>query len=41
MSNTLVDGIMLTEIYAGAENPFDMTDAEIEKPELHSRSSCP
>ena len=30
MSDSLIDGVMVAAIYGGAENPFNMTEAEVE-----------
>ena len=41
MSDSLVDGVMVAAIYSGAENPFDMTDAEMAKTRAALKEQLP
>ena len=41
MSDSLVDGVMVAAIYAGAENPFDMTDAEMARTRAALKEQLP
>ena len=41
MSDSLIDGVMVAAIYGGAANPFDMTDAEVEKTRELLREQLP
>ena len=41
MSDSLVDGVMVAAIYSGAEDPFDMTDAEMAKTRAALKEQLP
>ena len=41
MSDSLIDGVMVAAIYGGAEDPFNMTDAEVEMTRELMRKQLP
>lgn len=41
MIDSLIDGVMVAAIYGGAEDPFDMSDAEVEKTKQLLREQLP